>query len=69
LQRWEDEGERRKILLEKHFRGSLARSNRETRIQEKEGRKMLRVERYSDLLSCWKLSRNSCFFNVEFETY
>ncbi|XP_061980758.1 zinc finger CCCH domain-containing protein 62-like [Populus nigra] len=44
-QRWEDEGERRKILLEKHLRGSLARSNRETRIQEKEGRKMLRVER------------------------
>ncbi|KAB5564027.1 hypothetical protein DKX38_004081 [Salix brachista] len=44
-QRWEDEGERRRILLEKHLRGSLARSNRETRIQEKEKRKMLRVER------------------------
>uniref|UniRef100_A0A6N2N7R4 Uncharacterized protein n=2 Tax=Salix viminalis TaxID=40686 RepID=A0A6N2N7R4_SALVM len=44
-QRWEDEGERRRILLEKHSRGSLARSNRETRIQEKEKRKMLRVER------------------------
>ncbi|XP_011036487.1 PREDICTED: zinc finger CCCH domain-containing protein 62-like [Populus euphratica] len=44
-QRWEDEGERRNILLEKHLRGSLARSNRETRVLEKEGRKMLRVER------------------------
>jgi hypothetical protein len=58
LQRWEDEGERRKILLEKHLRGSLARSSRETRIQEKEGRKMLRVERYSDLLSCWNIVEN-----------
>ncbi|KAL3598547.1 hypothetical protein D5086_006465 [Populus alba] len=57
-QRWEDEGERRKILLEKHSRGSLARSSRETRIQEKEGRKMLRVERYSDLLSCWNIVEN-----------
>lgn len=58
LQRWEDEEERRKILLEKHSRGSLARSSRETRIQEKEGRKMLRVERYYDLLSCWNIVEN-----------
>ncbi|KAI3915138.1 hypothetical protein MKW98_011483 [Papaver atlanticum] len=38
-QLWADEEMRRKVLLEKHSRGSLARSNRETRIQQKEMRK------------------------------
>lgn len=41
-QRWEDEGERQKILMEKHSRGSIARSFRELRIQEKGRRKMLK---------------------------
>ncbi|KAJ9179436.1 hypothetical protein P3X46_011224 [Hevea brasiliensis] len=44
-QRWENEEERRKILIEKHSRGSLARCARETRIQEKERRKVLRENR------------------------
>ncbi|KAG4124753.1 hypothetical protein ERO13_D10G058200v2 [Gossypium hirsutum] len=44
-QRWEDEGERQKVLVEKHSRGLLARSDREERIQEKERRKMLRSNR------------------------
>ncbi|XP_022715326.1 uncharacterized protein LOC111274723 isoform X2 [Durio zibethinus] len=44
-QRWEDEGERQKVLMDKHSRGSLARSNREVRIQEKERRRMLRADR------------------------
>ncbi|KAK8608327.1 hypothetical protein V6N13_023753 [Hibiscus sabdariffa] len=44
-QRWEDEGERQKVLMEKHSRGSLARSDRGVRIQEKERRKMLRSNR------------------------
>ncbi|XP_052180431.1 zinc finger CCCH domain-containing protein 62-like isoform X2 [Diospyros lotus] len=40
-QRWENESEREKILAEKHTRGSLARSSREARIQEKEMKKKL----------------------------
>lgn len=44
-QRWQDEGERQKILLEKHNRGSIARLNRDTRIQEKEAKKVLRTNR------------------------
>ncbi|XP_058180498.1 zinc finger CCCH domain-containing protein 62-like [Rhododendron vialii] len=44
-QRWEDEGERQKMLSEKHARGSLARSNREARVQLKETRKILRATR------------------------
>ncbi|KAH6790055.1 SAP domain-containing protein [Perilla frutescens var. frutescens] len=44
-QRWEDEGERRRILLEKHARGGAARSNRDARIQQKEMRKMQRLPR------------------------
>ncbi|XP_058106988.1 zinc finger CCCH domain-containing protein 62-like [Magnolia sinica] len=40
-QRWADEEERRKVLVEKHSRGSHARCSRETRIQHKEMRKML----------------------------
>ncbi|OVA08310.1 zinc finger protein [Macleaya cordata] len=44
-QLWADEEERRKVLQEKHSRGSLARSNRETRIQDKETRNMLRGQR------------------------
>ncbi|RZC89950.1 hypothetical protein C5167_029020 [Papaver somniferum] len=50
-QLWADEEMRRKVLLEKHSRGSLARSNRETRIQQKEmrkkstGQRVLRNER------------------------
>ncbi|GAV61415.1 zf-CCCH domain-containing protein/SAP domain-containing protein [Cephalotus follicularis] len=46
-QRWEDEGERHKILMEKHSRGSLARSVREIRIQEKEKRNIIRANRVS----------------------
>ncbi|KAI3894609.1 hypothetical protein MKW92_035425 [Papaver armeniacum] len=34
-QLWEDEEIRQKVLLEKHSRGSLAKSNRKTRIQQK----------------------------------
>ncbi|ONI15312.1 hypothetical protein PRUPE_3G037000 [Prunus persica] len=41
-QRWEDEGERQKVLMEKHSRGSLARTAKEARVQEKDMRKMLR---------------------------
>ncbi|KAK9281375.1 hypothetical protein L1049_004275 [Liquidambar formosana] len=43
--RWEDEGERQKALMEKHSRGSVARSRRETRIEEKEMRKLLKGTR------------------------
>ncbi|XP_009794763.1 zinc finger CCCH domain-containing protein 62-like [Nicotiana sylvestris] len=39
-QKWDNEAERQKILSEKHTRGSVARSNREARVQEKEMRKM-----------------------------
>ncbi|KAM4099685.1 hypothetical protein ACJW30_05G009800 [Castanea mollissima] len=39
-QRWEDEGNRQKVLMEKHSRGFVARSDRESRIQEKENKKM-----------------------------
>ncbi|EXC01341.1 Zinc finger CCCH domain-containing protein 62 [Morus notabilis] len=46
-QRWVDEGDRQKILTEKHLRGSLARSGREERIQEKEKRKLLKASRIS----------------------
>ncbi|KAJ4839584.1 hypothetical protein Tsubulata_020222 [Turnera subulata] len=46
-QRWEDEGERCKVLTEKHLRGSVARSDRETRVQQKQRRKMLREPRGS----------------------
>ncbi|KAJ0076344.1 hypothetical protein Patl1_33768 [Pistacia atlantica] len=46
-QRWDDEGERHRVLMEKHSRGSLARSDRETRIQGKEKRKMLKANRMS----------------------
>ncbi|XP_057976226.1 zinc finger CCCH domain-containing protein 62-like isoform X2 [Malania oleifera] len=42
-QKWEDEGERQKVLLEKHSRGTSARANREARIQEKETRKKLQA--------------------------
>ncbi|KAG0451683.1 hypothetical protein HPP92_026039 [Vanilla planifolia] len=38
-QRWIDEGERLKVLQEKHARGSHARHSREIRIREKENRK------------------------------
>ncbi|KAL5583433.1 hypothetical protein UlMin_015875 [Ulmus minor] len=44
-QKWEYEGEREKILTEKHFRGSLARSNREARIKQKEMKNMLKANR------------------------
>ncbi|KAI3455650.1 hypothetical protein Pfo_012313 [Paulownia fortunei] len=39
-QKWEDEGERQKILSEKHARGGVARLNKEARIQQREMRKM-----------------------------
>lgn len=35
-QRWKDEGEREKVLMEKHSRGYIARSDREARIERKE---------------------------------
>lgn len=38
-QRWADEGERQKVLQEKHARGFCARSSRDRRLQEKEMRK------------------------------
>lgn len=44
-QRWEDESERQKMLWEKHARGSLARSNRDARLVEKEKRKTLRTSK------------------------
>ncbi|KAI9119685.1 hypothetical protein K1719_009074 [Acacia pycnantha] len=46
-QRWDDEGKRQKILVEKHSRGNVARVNREARIQEKEKRKTIRENRVS----------------------
>lgn len=46
-QRWEDEGERHKVLMEKHSRGFIARSNREIRIHGKEKRKLLEANRMS----------------------
>ncbi|PON93468.1 Zinc finger CCCH-type domain containing protein [Trema orientale] len=46
-QKWENEEERQKILLEKHSRGCLARSDREARIRVKEKRKMLKENRIS----------------------
>ncbi|KAH9665329.1 zinc finger CCCH domain-containing protein 62 [Citrus sinensis] len=45
--RWEDEGERHKVLMEKHSRGFIARSNREIRIHGKEKRKLLKANRMS----------------------
>ncbi|XP_074268250.1 uncharacterized protein LOC141591721 isoform X2 [Silene latifolia] len=41
-QRWEDEAERQRVLSEKHSRGTVARSNREARIQEKMANKSLK---------------------------
>ncbi|OIW07600.1 hypothetical protein TanjilG_08331 [Lupinus angustifolius] len=46
--KWEDERERQRILSEKHSRGTVARGNRETRMQEKERRKKLKENRVSD---------------------
>lgn len=46
-QRWGDEGERQKVLMDKHSRGGVARSDREARIQEKEMRKVLKETRIS----------------------
>ncbi|CAN0877732.1 Zinc finger CCCH domain-containing protein 62 [Linum grandiflorum] len=46
-QRWQDENQRSRVLMEKHSRGSLARSDRETRILEKDKRKLLRKGRVS----------------------
>lgn len=48
FQRWYDEGERQKKLMEKHSRGNVARVNREARIQEKEKRKLIRENRYAN---------------------
>ncbi|KAK7275549.1 hypothetical protein RIF29_16668 [Crotalaria pallida] len=44
---WEDEGERQKRLMEKHSRGTVAREDREARMQEKERRKKLKENRVS----------------------
>ncbi|KAL1293517.1 hypothetical protein AAHE18_19G079200 [Arachis hypogaea] len=46
-QKWEDEGERQKILTEKHSRGSIAREDREARVQEKVNRKAIVENRVS----------------------
>lgn len=46
-QRWEDERERHKVLMEKHSRGFIARSNREIRIHGKEKRKLPKANRMS----------------------
>ncbi|MCH98042.1 zinc finger CCCH domain-containing protein 62-like, partial [Trifolium medium] len=46
-QKWEDEGQRQKLLMEKHSRGSVARADRESRIQEKEMRKSMKENRIS----------------------
>ncbi|XP_062087868.1 zinc finger CCCH domain-containing protein 62-like [Humulus lupulus] len=46
-QKWENEEKRQKILMEKHSRGSLARSDREARIHEKKNRKMRNGNRIS----------------------
>ncbi|XP_045790249.1 zinc finger CCCH domain-containing protein 62-like [Trifolium pratense] len=46
-QKWEDEGQRQKLLMEKHSRGSVARADREARIQEKEMRKSMKENRIS----------------------
>ncbi|KAG4937918.1 hypothetical protein AAZX31_16G009500 [Glycine max] len=46
-QKWEDEAKRQKILMEKHSRGSLAREDREARMQEKEKRKKIKENRVS----------------------
>ncbi|KAE9617979.1 hypothetical protein Lal_00037807 [Lupinus albus] len=47
-QKWEDERERQKILFEKHSRGTVARGNREARMQEKERRKKPSENRVSN---------------------
>ncbi|XP_065867195.1 zinc finger CCCH domain-containing protein 62-like [Euphorbia lathyris] len=44
-QKWEDEGERQKVLMDKHSRGSLARCARESRVQDKQMRGGLKKER------------------------
>ncbi|QCE02362.1 hypothetical protein DEO72_LG8g373 [Vigna unguiculata] len=46
-QKWEDEAKRQRILMEKHSRGSLARADREARVQEKEKRKSTKENRVS----------------------
>ncbi|KAG8380191.1 hypothetical protein BUALT_Bualt07G0167800 [Buddleja alternifolia] len=46
-QKWEDEGERQKILSEKHARGGVARLSREERIQQREIRKVHKQTRYT----------------------
>ncbi|KAG9443665.1 hypothetical protein H6P81_015005 [Aristolochia fimbriata] len=53
-QRWADEGERKRVLLEKHKRGTLARSSREMRIQEKEQRKQYNIEKVKRTEGCLK---------------
>ncbi|XP_061352789.1 zinc finger CCCH domain-containing protein 62-like [Gastrolobium bilobum] len=55
-QKWKDEEKRLKILMEKHSRGSLARADREGRIQEKEKRKTIMKNRVSKKDSV----RNQC---------
>ncbi|EEF33201.1 hypothetical protein RCOM_0684740 [Ricinus communis] len=60
-QKWEDEEERRKVLIEKHSRGSLARNARETRVQEKERKKILRENR---ALKKEKINKNHFQLNI-----
>ncbi|XP_057455037.1 zinc finger CCCH domain-containing protein 62-like [Lotus japonicus] len=55
-QKWEDEGKRQQILMEKHSRGFVARADREVRVQEKEKRKNIREKRISKKDSV----RNQC---------
>ncbi|WVZ21889.1 hypothetical protein V8G54_000433 [Vigna mungo] len=58
-QKWEDEAERQKIMMEKHSRGSLARADREERIQEKEKRKNSKENRISKKEATNQLQSNS----------
>ncbi|XP_038709707.1 zinc finger CCCH domain-containing protein 62-like isoform X2 [Tripterygium wilfordii] len=44
-QKWKDESERQKAIAEKHLRGSVARSDRNVRVHEKERRQMLKANR------------------------
>ncbi|XP_073105776.1 uncharacterized protein [Elaeis guineensis] len=47
-QRWADEEKRKKVLKEKHARGSIARCAREDRIEQKEVRKINRIIRMKE---------------------
>ncbi|KAL5579615.1 hypothetical protein UlMin_012057, partial [Ulmus minor] len=60
-QKWEDEGERENHWTEKHLRGSLARSNREAQIKQKEMKNMLEANR---MLTKESYTNHSQFFST-----